>query len=96
MNEPSHKAEPTTRLDNEQATGTSTLHPQHPRPLVGAQFHPPRAYQHHVQQEIISAAQRGDLATIQQLVESDNATVNDRDEQNVFVALAERPVLYSR
>jgi hypothetical protein len=48
------------------------------------------------QQEIISAAQRGDLAAIQQLIESGNATVNDRDEQNVFVALAERPVLRSR
>ncbi|KAF8130183.1 hypothetical protein EV363DRAFT_240397 [Boletus edulis] len=66
MNEPSHKAEPTTKLDNEQATGTSISHFQPTPPL----------------QEIISAAQRGDLETIRQLVESGNATVNDRDDQN--------------
>ncbi|KAG9311112.1 hypothetical protein JVU11DRAFT_9022 [Chiua virens] len=67
MNEPSHKAEPTIMIDNEQATGTSILRSQPAQPV----------------QEIISAAQRGDLATIQQLIESGTATVNDRDDQNV-------------
>jgi len=35
------------------------------------------------QAEIISAAQRGDLNTIRELVESGKAKVTDRDEQNV-------------
>jgi len=35
------------------------------------------------QAEIISAAQRGDLNTIRELVESGKSKVTDRDEQNV-------------
>ncbi|KAG6335820.1 hypothetical protein ID866_3278 [Astraeus odoratus] len=35
------------------------------------------------QVDIISAAQRGDLATIRELIESGKATINDRDGQNV-------------
>ena len=34
-------------------------------------------------QSIFSASQRGDLALVKQLVESGQATVNDRDPQNI-------------
>ncbi|KAH7882057.1 hypothetical protein F5I97DRAFT_398180 [Phlebopus sp. FC_14] len=68
LNEQSHKSEPTTKVDNEQATGTNVSYSQPPHPVA----------------EIISCAQRGDLATIQRLVDSGKATVNDRDDQNVY------------
>ncbi|KAL4077498.1 hypothetical protein J3A83DRAFT_4214067 [Scleroderma citrinum] len=67
MNEQSQKSGPTTKVDNEQASATDISYARPSQPLA----------------EIISAAQRGDLATIRELIESGNATVNDRDEQNV-------------
>lgn len=68
MNEQGQKGEPTASVDTQQALATSLSFPRQTQPVVT---------------EIISAAQRGDLATIRELVESGKATVNDRDSQNV-------------
>ncbi|KAI6160340.1 hypothetical protein EDD17DRAFT_832671 [Pisolithus thermaeus] len=67
MNEPSQKGEPTAKVDTQQASATNLSFPRPTQPVVT---------------EIISAAQRGDLVTIRELVESGRATVNDRDSQN--------------
>ncbi|KAH7924191.1 hypothetical protein BV22DRAFT_1120343 [Leucogyrophana mollusca] len=68
MDEPNKKSDPTTQVNNEQATATDLSFSQQP----------PQA-----QAEIITAAQRGDLETLRHLVESGKASVTDRDDQNV-------------
>ncbi|KAG2131648.1 hypothetical protein DEU56DRAFT_813630 [Suillus clintonianus] len=67
MNEPK-KSDPTTQVVHEQATATNISYSQ---PSVE-----PVA-------EIISAAQRGDLNAIRELIESGKCKVTDRDDQNV-------------
>ncbi|OJA20991.1 hypothetical protein AZE42_09129, partial [Rhizopogon vesiculosus] len=61
------KSDPTTQVIHEQATATNVSYTQPSQPMA----------------EIISAAQRGDLDTIRELVESGKAKVTDRDDQNV-------------
>ncbi|KAG2117174.1 uncharacterized protein F5147DRAFT_604664 [Suillus discolor] len=67
MNEPK-KSDPTTQVVHEEATATNISYSQPPAEPVA---------------EIISAAQRGDLNTIRELVESGECKVTDRDDQNV-------------
>ncbi|KAH7911142.1 hypothetical protein BJ138DRAFT_1063702 [Hygrophoropsis aurantiaca] len=67
MDEPSKKSVPTTQVNTEQATAVDLSFSQQPSQAA----------------EIITAAQRGDLETLRQLVESGKATVTDRDDQNV-------------
>ncbi|KAI6113588.1 ankyrin repeat-containing domain protein [Pisolithus croceorrhizus] len=68
MDEQSQKGEPTAKVDTQQASATNLSFARPTQPVVT---------------EIISAAQRGDLVTIRELVESGRASVNDRDGQNV-------------
>jgi len=84
MDEQGQKGEPTTKMSNEQASATDLSYSRPSQPLVrqSSSFRRPYVLTKH-QAEIISAAQRGDLATVRELVESGNATVNDRDDQNV-------------
>ncbi|KAG2363595.1 hypothetical protein BDR07DRAFT_1460170 [Suillus spraguei] len=67
MNEPK-KSDPTTQVVHEQATATNISYSQPSAQPVA---------------EIISAAQRGDLNAIRELVESGKCKVTDRDDQNV-------------
>ncbi|KAI6013902.1 hypothetical protein EDC04DRAFT_2870714 [Pisolithus marmoratus] len=91
MNEQGQKGEPTASVDTQQALATSLSFPRQTQPVVVRRrpyfesFYTLMTFQ----TEIISAAQRGDLATIRELVESGKATVNDRDSQNCVGAFAE-------
>ena len=85
MNEPK-KAEPTTQVVHEQAIATNISCPQpsvEPVVIINS-FSSHLLLQLTVPQaEIISAAQRGDLKIIRELVESGECKVTDRDDHNV-------------
>ena len=82
MNEPK-KSDPTTQVIHEQATATNVSYSQPSQPMVIVASPVRLPLTVIPQAEIISAAQRGDLNTIRELVESGKAKVTDRDEQNV-------------
>jgi palmitoyltransferase len=81
MNE-SMKSDPTTQVTHEQATATNVSYTPPSEPMVFIDLHP-QLQLTVTQAEIISAAQRGDINAIRELLESGKSKVTDRDDQNV-------------
>ncbi|EIW76594.1 hypothetical protein CONPUDRAFT_157779 [Coniophora puteana RWD-64-598 SS2] len=67
MDDRTNKAGATTHVETENATAEGLSYNHQPQPV----------------NELIAAAQRGDLDSVRRLIDSGEATVNDRDDQNV-------------